>query len=97
MKRITEETRNIIVALHGQGLTYKDISASVGVSVATVSRIVGNRRNNNPEQLRAVIELFGTGVSCQAVAEQLGISASTVSRIVRGKTVASRKLIEARA
>lgn len=97
MKRTPDCTREIIVGLKEQGLTQHEIAKRVGVSPATVSRLVGGMCHVSEDGIRMIRVAFERGESCASIARRLGLHPSTVSRIVRGKTVGSLKVIEQQA
>ena len=96
MKKIPDCTRELIVGLKAQSIPQHEIARRVGVSPATVSRIVGGSCNVSEESMRHILQAHAGGERAASIARRFGLHPSTVFRIVRGKTEGSRKAMEAR-
>ena len=88
MRGETRKKYDRIARLFQEGMSRKEISLSLYVSVQTVERVIrmyglGKEIHTFEEYREEIIEMYRQGMTHQEIAEETGLSQSTVSRNLR--------------
>lgn len=92
-KRLTEETKAEVKQLFESGLKLKEIASTLGISMASVSRITttgGKTTKVTEEQKNEIINLFKSGLSQLQIAQKTNLSTGTISTHLKAVKKKSR-------
>jgi hypothetical protein len=80
------ETREVAIAMRGEGRTLREIAAATGMSVTHAHRITGSRRvvgRISPRRKAEALRLWADGWTQSRIVEATGISLTHLQRLIR--------------